>query len=217
MRSTCISHCRSLACSTCCRVADQAGSWTFVRSRPGAGRRDGCGAGELVRSSGDTFPHRELIKRQGGRWSASRQRWCSASHDGGVAGRGWPRRPPAFETPPTAFGLGQQALSRPSRAAAPAGFLRGRPEALADYELLELLLFFSIYRRDTKPLAKEMLDALRRPRRRAGGGAEPATPSASAPVPAACRRPEPREMRDDDLRFTTRCCSRPSTSCCSGC
>ena len=24
---------------------------------------------------GDTFPHRELIKRQGGRWSGSRRRW----------------------------------------------------------------------------------------------------------------------------------------------
>ena len=30
---------------------------------------------------------------------------------------------------------------------------------MADYELLELLLFFSIHRRDTKPVAKAMLEA----------------------------------------------------------
>ena len=37
-------------------------------------------------------------------------------------------------------------------------FLR-RQRALADYELLELLLFFSIYRRDTKPIAKDLIEA----------------------------------------------------------
>ena len=38
-----------------------------------------------------------------------------------------------------------------------ARFLRGGAEALADYEMLELLLFRSIPRRDTKPLAKQLL------------------------------------------------------------
>jgi DNA repair protein RadC len=32
------------------------------------------------------------------------------------------------------------------------------PEALADYELLELLLFFAVLRRDTKPIAKALVD-----------------------------------------------------------
>lgn len=36
-------------------------------------------------------------------------------------------------------------------------FLR-HPESLADYELLELLLFFTYPRRDTKPVAKEILE-----------------------------------------------------------
>ncbi len=36
-------------------------------------------------------------------------------------------------------------------------FLTGGPEALADYEMLELVLFMAIPRRDTKPLAKELL------------------------------------------------------------
>src|SRR3954470_7892583 len=36
-------------------------------------------------------------------------------------------------------------------------FLKGGPDALPDYELLELLLFFSIPQRDTKPLAKALI------------------------------------------------------------
>lgn len=36
-------------------------------------------------------------------------------------------------------------------------FLQGGPEALADYELLELLLFMAIPRRDVKPLAKDLI------------------------------------------------------------
>ncbi len=37
-------------------------------------------------------------------------------------------------------------------------FINGGPEALQDYELLELILFMAIPRRDVKPLAKELLD-----------------------------------------------------------
>jgi DNA repair protein RadC len=36
-------------------------------------------------------------------------------------------------------------------------FLAGGPDALPDYELLELVLFFAIPQRDTKPLAKALL------------------------------------------------------------
>ncbi|MDY0241027.1 MAG: DNA repair protein RadC [Rhodospirillaceae bacterium] len=36
-------------------------------------------------------------------------------------------------------------------------FLQGGPDALPDYELLELLLFLSIPQRDVKPLAKQLL------------------------------------------------------------
>lgn len=36
-------------------------------------------------------------------------------------------------------------------------FLKGGPDALADYELLELLLFSALPRRDVKPLAKRLL------------------------------------------------------------
>src|SRR5690606_32164149 len=37
-------------------------------------------------------------------------------------------------------------------------FVKGGPSALQDYELLELLLFRLLPRRDTKPIAKAMLD-----------------------------------------------------------
>ena len=37
-------------------------------------------------------------------------------------------------------------------------FMQGGPDALPDYELLELVLFRAIPRRDIKPLAKELID-----------------------------------------------------------
>lgn len=37
-------------------------------------------------------------------------------------------------------------------------FLKGGPEALADYELLELVLFLVLPRRDVKPLAKALIE-----------------------------------------------------------
>lgn len=43
------------------------------------------------------------------------------------------------------------------RARLRARFLKGGPEALADYELLELLLTFVIPQKDTKPLAKRLI------------------------------------------------------------
>ena len=36
-------------------------------------------------------------------------------------------------------------------------FLKGGADALADYELLELILFLAIPRRDVKPLAKQLI------------------------------------------------------------
>lgn len=56
--------------------------------------------------------------------------------------------------------------------------LEGGPEALADYEIVEMLLFAAIPRRDTKPLAKDLL-------KRFGGlgGLLKATPAQLAAVP----------------------------------
>src|SRR3954447_2001842 len=37
-------------------------------------------------------------------------------------------------------------------------FVNGGPEALPDYELLEMVLFNAISRRDTKPMAKRLIE-----------------------------------------------------------
>lgn len=55
---------------------------------------------------------------------------------------------PARETPPHYAGHRDRLRDR---------FMRGGPAALQDYELLELILFSSIPRRDVKPLAKALI------------------------------------------------------------
>ena len=72
--------------------------------------------------------------------------------------------------------------------------------ALADYELLELLLFFSVHRRDTKPIAKALIE-------RFGGlgGVLAAAPERYTEVfgldPEAVGEAR-RDQVDEDLRFT---------------
>jgi DNA repair protein RadC len=157
-------------------------------------RLDADGAEWVV--EGDTFPNRQLIKRHGGQWSGSRRQWYFRA-DAAPRATGLAEAPAAaYEAPrPRKHFLGHRER------------LRGRmtevgPQALADYELLELLLFFSIYRRDTKPLAKAMLE-------RFGGlagvlAAEPARYAECADLagPGSDASPGFREVRDDDLRFT---------------
>ncbi|MGI9433280.1 MAG: RadC family protein [Geminicoccaceae bacterium] len=135
-------------------------------------RPDG-GQGYAIR--GDTFPHRDLLKAHGGRWSKSRRAWifddCRAleqlssllSHgDQGEAVHGAPgfaeplmqfRRPavqPTAQAPrkPHYHGHRQRLRDR---------FLAGGADEMPDYELLELLLFFGIRYIDVKPLAKHLL------------------------------------------------------------
>ena len=152
---------------------------------------------------GDTFPHRELIKRQGGRWSGARRRWLFAFD---AAETAWRTVEPA--TAPT--GLAEEgAASFPGwgskhyhghRERLRTRFLEGGHAAVADYELIELLLFFAVYRRDTKPIAKDMLSAFG-----SLGAVLAAEPARFAeymgeiPDNAA---PELRQTRDDDLLFT---------------
>ncbi len=62
----------------------------------------------------------------------------------------------------TGRGLDEQAAGQPHylghRERLREKFRRGGGDSLADYELLELILFRSIPRRDTKPLAKRLID-----------------------------------------------------------
>jgi DNA repair protein RadC len=126
-------------------------------------------AGEEFLLSGNTFANKELLKRHGGRWSRSRQGWVFPSFD--------PIRELATALPadaaPTAGGLADAPASYASERGARrwrrkhyhghrerlrTRFLEAGPESLPDYELLELLLFHSIDVRDTKPLAKALLE-----------------------------------------------------------
>ena len=140
--------------------------------------------------AGDTFRYRDLIKRSGGRWSGSRRCWLFTFDGAGLAeapapflGQGAPR--------PHYHGHRERLRTR---------LVEAGPAALADYELLELLLFFSVHRRDTKPIAKAMLEHL-------GGlggviAAEPVRLGEfMGPLPGNAG-PELRQTRDDDLRFT---------------
>lgn len=117
----------------------------------------------LWRVSGNTLPHRMLLREAGGAWNRLDQCWeftaedptakivaaleaipagrghNSGRHDGG-----------GVETPrPHYFGHRARVRER---------VLTAGIDTLADYELLELLLFYSIERIDTKPLAKRLLE-----------------------------------------------------------
>ena len=100
---------------------------------------------------GDTFPHRELLKRHGARWSGSRRCWLFAFDGGGLAEAPGTASSGQTQVRPHYHGHRERLRARLREAGA---------TALADYELLELLLFFSVHRRDTKPIAKAMLQHL---------------------------------------------------------
>ncbi len=149
-----------------------------------------AGAEGAFAVEGDTFPHRELLKRHGARWSGSRRCWLFAFDGGGLA-----------EAPAPFVGAAQARPHYHGHRERLRGRLReAGAAALADYELLELLLFFSVHRRDTKPIAKAMLEHL-------GGlggvlAAEPARYAEFMGALPESAGPELREVRDDDLRFT---------------
>ena len=131
-------------------------------------REDDSGTEFLLR--GNTYANKELLKRHGGRWSRSQQGWVFDSLEPirdlatALPAAGEPRlggladAPTAFEAQTPSFGkLRKQAQNSGHRNRLRARLLDSGPQALPDYELLELLLFFSIDVKDTKPLAKELL------------------------------------------------------------
>jgi DNA repair protein RadC len=128
------------------------------------------GNGKAFLLQGNTYANKELLKRHGGRWSRSRQGWVFDSLElvqdlatalpasGDAPPGGLADAPTAFESEPPSFTrLRKQAQNSGHRNRLRARLLEAGPQALPDYELLELLLFFSIDVKDTKPLAKELL------------------------------------------------------------
>lgn len=158
--------------------------------------------GFLVR--GNTYPLRDVLRRCGGRWRREATAWQLPPEGVAALAEELERAGPGLaEAPaPTFEGAAGRRHYHGHRERLRTRFLEASPAALADYELLELLLFFSVYRRDTKPIAKEMIQ-------RFGGlgGVLAADPGRYAEcfgldparLPADDER---RPVREDDLRFT---------------
>jgi DNA repair protein RadC len=111
----------------------------------------------LWRVSGNTLAHRNLLRDAGGTWNRLDQCWEFSGDDPTV------KLAAALEAAPAGAGHNSAALVDKPHYHGHRGRVRERVlkagvEPLADYELLELLLFYSIDRIDTKPLAKNLLD-----------------------------------------------------------
>ena len=114
---------------------------------------------QLWRISGNTLPHRALLRDAGGTWNRLDQCWDFTGEDP------TPRLKAALDALPTATGHNSGAgLAEPKphyhghRARVRERVLKAGIESLPDYELLELILFYAIERIDTKPLAKRLLE-----------------------------------------------------------
>ena len=116
-------------------------------------------ADNLWRVSGNTLAHRFVLRDAGGIWNKLDQCWDFSGEDpttklvaaieAAPAPSGHNSGEPAAPTKPHYHGHRGRVRER---------VLKTGAEPLADYELLELLLFYSIERIDTKPLAKRLLE-----------------------------------------------------------
>ena len=113
----------------------------------------------LWRVSGNTLPHRVLLREAGGTWNRLDQCWDFVGEDPTA------RLAAALEaapSPATGHNSGETEAPKPHyhghRGRVRERVMKAGVEPLADYELLELLLFYSIERIDTKPMAKALLE-----------------------------------------------------------
>lgn len=113
----------------------------------------------LWRVSGNTLPHRALLREAGGAWNRLDQCWDFTGEDPTAKLAAALAAAPA---PAAGHNSGEAAPETPHywghRARVRERVMKSGVEALADYELLELLLFYAIERIDTKPLAKRLLE-----------------------------------------------------------
>jgi len=112
----------------------------------------------LYRVSGNTLPYRLLLRDAGGTWNRLDQCWEFTGDDPTA------KLAAALEATPAPAGHNSGELLTPKphyhghRGRVRERVLKVGIEALPDYELLELLLFYAIDRIDTKPLAKRLLE-----------------------------------------------------------
>ena len=114
---------------------------------------------KLWRVSGNTLAHRALLREAGGAWNRLDQCWDFSGEDPTARLAAALAAAPA---PAAGHNSGEAAPETPHywghRARVRERVMKSGMEALADYELLELLLFYAIERIDTKPLAKRLLE-----------------------------------------------------------
>ncbi len=110
----------------------------------------------ITHIGGNTHAFRHLLRAQGGTWDKMKRVWFfeGAEPAGRIAEALRAEPPPPVgladgDNKPHYFGHRQRLRER---------FMEQGADGLADYELLELLLFFSIPRIDVKPLAKELIE-----------------------------------------------------------
>jgi DNA repair protein RadC len=114
------------------------------------------GAAERFAVKGDTYRHRQTLQELGGQWDKLTRVWIFETEDPTVR---------LMAALPVPDGAAPEKPNRPHywghrerlrQRAKEGGF-----GALPDYELLELLLFATVERKDVKPLAKALLDQFR--------------------------------------------------------
>ena len=122
--------------------------------------RVGGDGAPVWRVRGTTHPHRQMLRDSGGQWDKLDQCWVFTGADPSAQlaaklaalppqGQAGDNLGPKLGDRPHYWGHRQRLRER---------FMGAGEEALADYELLELLLFYSIPRRDVKPLAKQLIE-----------------------------------------------------------
>jgi len=111
--------------------------------------------------SGDTHSHRQALRQAGGAWDKMKRLWLFTGSDPAPALARHLSDPAVADRTHTTGGLSDDRPDRPHywghRERLRQRFMEGGPDALPDYELLELILFQCVERVDVKPLAKELL------------------------------------------------------------
>ncbi len=119
----------------------------------------------LYAVQGETHRHRRVLRALGGRWDPLKRVWLFEGENPAAAiAEKLQQEKPTGDRPGLSDGAMHLELApKPQphywghRQRLRDRFLGGADEAMPDYELLELLLFFSIERIDTKPVAKALL------------------------------------------------------------
>jgi DNA repair protein RadC len=114
---------------------------------------------DVWRVSGNTLPHRALLRDCGGAWNRLAQCWEFSGEDPTAKlAAALVAAPPSTGHNSSAEATSEKPHYWGHRGRVRERVLKAGVEPLADYELLELLLFYSIERIDTKPLAKKLLE-----------------------------------------------------------